>query len=179
MEGYLLVFIIFLIIILIIGVPFLASFLIYKFLSKRNINKKYRILAFLPIFIVGYYIYIAFYPLEEFYREDFKEVTNISLPINSKFCFKTASYPDLQGDYTFVSIIEVDSNFYKKLKKDLIKIGFSRNSLIIGHKEKDKALAKLKDRKIETDFSKQINSLYYYVAFLSDKKTILVQRSSH
>jgi hypothetical protein len=37
----------------------------------------------------------------------------------------------------------------------------------------------MNELKIEREFSKQEGDRFYYVAFLSDRKTILVQRSSH
>jgi len=165
--------------ILIIGIPILLSFWIYRILRKKGVNQKWRILAFLPIFIVGYFTYVAFYPSSEFYKTDFKEVTGIDLPINSEFEYKTAGYPDQHGDYTSVSIIEVGTEFYKKLQSDLTKNGFTENGKTIGCTEIDNAKRKLNGLKIEREFSKENGGNFYYVAFLSDKETILVQRSSY
>ena len=165
--------------ILIIGIPILLSLWIYRILRKKGVNPKWRILAFLPIFIVGYFAYDSFYPSSEFYKTDFKEVTGIELPKNSEFEYKTAGYPDQHGDYTSVSIIEVETDFYKKLQSDLIKNGLAENGKRIGCTEMDNAQRKLKELKIEREFSKENEDKFYYVAFLSDKKTILVQRSSH
>jgi len=43
----------------------------------------------------------------------------------------------------------------------------------------DNAVQKMNELKISREFSKENGDKFYYVAFLSDKKTILVQRSSH
>jgi len=165
--------------ILLIGTLILFSIWVYRFIKRKRLNPKWRIIAFIPVIAVGYFIYIAFYPSAEFYKEDFKEVTGIEFPESSIFEFKTASYPDLHGDYTSVSIVNVDEEFYIKLPLNLIKNGLSENEANIEHTEKDKAISRLNDRKIETEFSKENEGKFYYVAFLSDKKTILVQRSSH
>ena len=165
--------------ILIIGIPILLTFWIYRILRKKGINSKWRILAFLPIFIVGYFIYDAFYPSEEFYKVDFKEVTGIELPKNSEFEYKTAGYPDTHGDYSSVSIIDVGTDFYKYLQSDLTKNGLVENGKRIGCLEMDNAKRKINELIIEREFSKEYRDKFYYVAFLSDKKTILVQRSSH
>jgi len=165
--------------ILVIGIPILLTFWIYRTLRKKGINPKWRVLAFLPIFIVGYFVYDAFYPSTEFYKEDFKEVTGTELPKNSEFEYKTAGYPDTHGDYTSVSIVEIGTEFYKKLQSDLTKNGLTENGLTIGCTEMDNAKRKLNGLKIEREFSKENGDKFYYVAFLSDKKTVLVQRSSH
>ncbi len=166
-------------VLLLIGIPISFSIWIYRLIKKKGLNPTCRIIAFIPIIIAGHFIYNAFYPSEEFYEEDFKEVTGVELPESSYFEFKTASYPDTHGDYTSVSIINVDEEFYIKLPLNLIKNGLSENEANIGHIEKDKAISRLNDRKIETEFSREDEGKFYYVAFLSDKKTILVQRSSH
>lgn len=139
----------------------------------------WRILAFLPIFTVGYFVYGALYPSSEFYKTDFKEVTGKELPKSHRFEYKTAGFPDTHGDYTSVSIIEIGTEFYKKLQLDLTKNGLTENGQTIGCTEMDNAKQNLNGLKIEREFSKENGDKFYYVAFLSDKKTILVQRSSH
>lgn len=165
--------------IFIIGVPVLLSFLIYKLLKRKDVKPKWRLLAFLPILIVGYFVFDAFYPSADFYKVDFKEVTGTELPKNYKFEFKTAGYPDQHGDYTSVSIIYVGAGFYNRLQSYLTKNGLSENGEKMGCIEMNKAKQKLNGLKIEREFSKEEQDRFYYVAFLSDKKTVLVQRSSH
>ncbi|MCL5130574.1 hypothetical protein [Algibacter sp. L4_22] len=179
MDEFLFFLLLILVPILIIGIPILLTFWIYRTLRKKGINSKWRILAFLPIFIVGYFIYDAFYPSTEFYKVDFKEVTGIELPKDSEFEYKTAGYPDLQGEYSSVSIITIGNEFYQNLQLELTKNGFVKDGIKIGCIEMDNAKRKLNELKIESEYSKENGSKYYYVAFLSDKKSILVQRSSH
>ena len=179
MDDFLFFALMILVPILIIGIPILITFWIYRILRKKGVNPKWRILAFIPIFIVGYFVYDAFYPSSEFYETDFKEVTGIELPKNSDFEYKTAGYPDTHGDYTSVSIIEVGTEFYKKLQIDLTENGFVENGERIGCIEMDNAKRNMNGLKIEREFSKENGDKFYYVAFLSDKKTVLVQRSSH
>jgi len=179
MDEFILTLLLILVPILIIGIPILLTFWIYSILRKKTVNPKWRILAFIPIFIVGYFVYDAFYPSSEFYKEDFKEVTGIELPKNSEFEYKTAGYPDTHGDYSSVSIIEIGAEFYKKLQLDLPKNGLTENGQTIGCTEMDNAKQNMNGLKIEREFSKENEDKFYYVAFLSDKKTILVQRLSH
>ena len=171
--------VLFLLLILSIGILISLPIWVYKILNKKGINKNWGILAFLPILVIGYLVYAALYPPSEFYKTDFKEVTGIELPLNSKFEYKTAGYPDQHGDYTSVSIIEVGIDFYKILQSNLTEHGLSESEKRVGGRQMDNAVQKMNELKISREFSKENGDKFYYVAFLSDKKTILVQRSSH
>ena len=165
--------------ILIIGIPILLSIWIYRIMKRKGVDSKWRILAIIPVLIIGYFIYDAFYPSEEFYETDFKEVTGMDLPESADFEFKTAGYPDHFGDYTSVSIINVGTDFYKTMEKELQNNGLSENSKRIGCAEMDAAQAELNGLEIEREFSKEDGDKFLYIAMLSDEETILVQRSSH
>ena len=172
-------FLLILIPILLIGIPILLSIWIYRMMKKKGLNPKWRILSFLPVIIATYFVYDAFYPSSVFYKADFQEVAGIALSESADFEFKSASYPDTHGDYTSVALIEVDKEFYEMLPSSLIENGLTQTGNRIGHSQMDAALSRLNDRKIEKEFSKEDGDKFYYIAFLSDKKTILVQRSSH
>ena len=88
--------------ILIIGIPIGISYFLYKYLNRKFPNKLYKYFAFTPILILIYSVLTAIYPNEDFYKTDFKEVTQIEFPLDSKFIFKTATFPDHFGDYTSV-----------------------------------------------------------------------------
>ncbi|CAM4389483.1 hypothetical protein [Zobellia nedashkovskayae] len=142
-------------------------------------SKRWRLLALIPVIIIGYFIYDALYPSEEFYAYDFNEITGVELTEKAEFNYKTASFPDHFGDYNSVSIINVGPNFYETLIVKLSENGHSENGQRIGCNEMDKAKANLNGLKIEREFSKEEEDKFYYVAFLSDKESVLVQRSSH
>lgn len=178
MDAFFLTFFALLIILLLIGMPALLSLLIYRYMKRKGYNAKYRAISIVPVLVLGYFIYGAVYPSEEFYRTDFKEVTGIELIENAEFDYKSASWPDHFGDYTSVSIIKVDTFFYEQLKTNLLEQGFDKNNHRGGHREMTLAYKKLKDEKISQEFSKHLLSKFYYVAFLSDQETILVQRTS-
>jgi len=139
-------------------------------IKKKGLNLKWRIIEFIPIIIVGYFIYGAFYPSEGFYREDFKEVTGIELPKNSKFEYKTAGYPDTHGDYSSVSIIEIGTKFYIKLQSDLTKNGLTESEKTIGCVEMDNAKGKMNELKIEREFSKEDDDIFFMELFYQIKK---------
>ncbi|MCZ4410660.1 hypothetical protein O3Q51_17725 [Cryomorphaceae bacterium 1068] len=101
--------------VLVIGIPIGLSYMIYRFIKKRDYDKRIRIIALTPMLILGYLIYTAIYPDEDFYRHDFQEVAGIELPEEVDFKYNTASFPDHFGDYTSVSIIHVGKEFYQTL----------------------------------------------------------------
>lgn len=164
---------------LIIGIPLVLSIWAFRILKRKTVNPIWRILAILPILIVGYIVYDSIYPSSKFYKTDFKEVTGIELPEDSEFEYKTAGYPDTHGDYSSVSVINIGRNFYAELEVDLAKNGLTECGRTIGCKELANAKRNMNGLKIEREFSKDNGDRFYYVAFLSDKESILVQRSSH
>ena len=164
---------------LIIGIPIGLSYLIYRFIKKRNYDKRLRLIALIPILLMTYLIYSALYPSEDFYRTDFTEVTGIELPEHVEFKYKSATYPDHFGDYTSISIINVGRDFYNNLPKALTEKGLKENGQKIGTTEFDKALEHTDNLEIESEFSmEEGGGVYYYVGFLTDNETIIVKRLS-
>ena len=138
---------------LLIGIPIGLSYLIYRFIKKRNYDKRLRLIALTPILIMTYLIYSALYPSEDFYRTDFTEVTGIELPEHIEFKYKSATYPDHFGDYTSISIINVGKDFYNNLPKTLTEKGLKENGQKIMKNDK---IEILKEDKFAPFFS--INS---------------------
>jgi hypothetical protein len=101
------------------------------------------------------------------------------LPEQVEFKYKSATYPDLFGDYTSISIINVGKDFYNNLPKILTKKGLKENRQKIHTTEFDEALEHTENLKIEKEYTIEENGgVYYYVGFLSDNKTIIVKRLS-
>jgi hypothetical protein len=132
----------------------------------------------IPVIIFGYFIYTAIYPLDNFYKQDFKEVTGIEFPENGEIIYKSADYPDQFGDYASVSIVKVDKDFYQTLPNRLNNKGLIEKVNDHGSSELDKAMTKIGNKEIEKEFSLEQDNVFYYVAFLSDKESIIVNRSS-
>ena len=164
---------------LIIGIPIGLSYLIFRFIKKRNYDKRLRLIALTPILIMTYLIYSALYPSEDFYRTDFAEVSGSELPEQVEFKYKSATYPDHFGDYSSISIIKVGKNYYNKLPKALSEKGLKKNGQKIHTTEFDKALEHSNNLEIEKEFSMdEGDGVYYYVGFLTDNETIIVKRLS-
>ena len=136
-------------------------------------------MSLIPIILFGYWIYISFYPGDDFYETDFKQVTGVELPNSANIKYKTASFPDHFGDYTSVSLIEVEPDFYNTLPKNLLEHGLKENEQKLSDGQLDKILKKLEDIELTREFSMtEDGGIYFYVAFLSDNKSIIVQRTS-
>jgi len=165
--------------VLILGVPIGLSYLIYRFIKRRAYPKEVRTLALVPIIVLGYFIYIAIYPSDSFYERDFLEVTGLEFPENGHIKYKTTSFPDNFGDYTSISVSRVDSSFYKNLPQELIKQGFTQETLQTGSREFRQAEKRLGTLNIQKSFSfEEDGGVYYFVAFIDDGHSLIVQRSS-
>ena len=167
------------VLILLIGIPVGLSYLIFKFIKRKGFDKRLSIVALTPILFVTYQVYTAIYPGEDFYRNDFQEVSGIELPQAVEFEFKTTSFPDHFGDYTSVSVIRVGKDFYQLLPDILNKKGLKEENTKIDSRRLSTALENLDDLKIEKEyFMEEGAGVYYYVGFLSDDETIIVNRLS-
>jgi len=168
-----------LVIILVVSIPIGLSFLIYRFIKRKNVDKKFRVIALVPLLIFAYLIFTAIYPSDEFYEEDFKEVTSLQFPQNAIIKYKTASYPDQFGDYTSCFLIEFEKQYLEKLKRKLIENGFENKSNKIGCDELNYIESKLEGKKYILEFSKEVDGgKIYSVGFLTDNKSVIIERSS-
>lgn len=174
-----LLIILFIVITFLIGIPIGISYLIYQWIKKREFDKMYRLLALIPLIIVGYFIYDAFYPDLDFYKTDFQKVTEMEFPENGEIIYKTASFPDQFGDYTSSFLAEFDKEYIKKLEANL------KNKSFVNEKDKmsSNELYYIENRKgdikYSAEYSKDLDGgKYYSVGFLNDNKSVIVTRVS-
>jgi hypothetical protein len=167
------------IVVLAIAIPIGISFLIYLWIKKKEFHKSFRILALIPILIVTYFIYDAIYPDTEFYKTDFKEVTEMEFPENGEIVYKSASFPDNFGDYSSSFLAEFDKNYIKRLEKHIKTKGFIKKENKMGSDELDYIERKKGSRKYLAEYYKEIESgKYYSIGFLDDNKTVIITRVS-
>tara|TARA_B100001758_G_C18297292_1_gene550339 strand:+ start:276 stop:695 length:420 start_codon:yes stop_codon:yes gene_type:complete len=134
----------------------------------------------IPLLIIYLFIYKGCYPSEDFYREEFKEATSLELPKSAKFIYKTATYPDFQGEYTTKCIINVGKHFYKKLDKKLRIKGFSEKQKNGRYKISFPEKIKSKSSKIKyllslENWESEPHIKCYYVGFIEDEESIVVE----
>lgn len=164
---------------LILGIPIGLSYLIYRYIRKKGYHRRFRLIALIPVFILGCFIYISIFPPDNFYKEDFVEVTGMSFPENTTIGYKRATFPDHFGDYTSVFVVKIDSSLYFKLPNKLITRGFSEIFL----DERSREFKKIRKSHGEFEITREFNyeeggGVDYYVGFLNNKQSIIVQRIS-
>ncbi|WKL46177.1 hypothetical protein Q1W71_14550 [Flavobacterium pectinovorum] len=174
-----LLILLFIVVIFLIGIPIGLSYLIYRWIKKREFNKWYRLLSLIPLIIVGYFIYDAIYPNEDFYKTDFKEVTEMEFPENGKIIYKDTSFPDQFGDYSSSFLVEFDKDYIDKLEMNLKSNGFTKkenrmSTAVLDHIENKKG-----GKKYSFEYNKDIKKgKYYSVGFLNDNKSVIITRIS-
>ena len=179
MIVYLYILLLVLVPILIIGLPIILLIWLNKISKRRNLNPKWRILFYIPIFVVGYFIYDGIYPSSEFYKIDFKEVTEMKFPESGKIIYKTASFPDLHGDYTSSFLVEFDESDLTKIENKLKNDGFEEKENNMNSSELDYIENKKGQKKYSKVYTRQLkNGKHYSVGFLDDNKTVIITRVS-
>lgn len=125
------------------------------FIKKRNYHKRFRLLAFLPVLAAGYFIITPFYPDDNFYKKDFKEVTGLEFPEQGKILWKTASYPDHHGDYQSTFAARIPKDFFETLPVSLLSNGFieQKSDFRLPNVEE------LKNKKIQKNLLAEMNLL--------------------
>jgi hypothetical protein len=164
--------------VLVVGVPIALSFILYLVIKKKSRNKNLRLIALLPIVIVAILAYTALYPNEAFYLEEFERTIGEPLPENVSFTYKTATYPDLHGDYTSIAVINVGNNFYQSIPEILAKKGFEINGELLGSKEYSNALKQENPLEISEEYILKEDDKYSRVGMFNDGQTIFFLRMS-
>lgn len=101
-------------------IPLGISFLIYRFVKKRNYPSKYRLFALLPILFFGYAIYQGIVNPHSLYKSHFREITRTELPSNTEFLDYTDwGYGSTPRNNSSLFHVKVTEDFYEKLKIQL------------------------------------------------------------
>lgn len=162
-----------------IAAPIGITYVLFRHINRRYPGKAYKYAACIPILIWGYFIWEAFYPPEDFYKEDYKQVTQLNFPEKAVFLYKYASFPDHFGDYTSVFLIQIESKEYIRLLHHLPNAGFVTTNNDPRHLTQTQiALTKVPSQ-ISVEFINETKeSKSFYVALFNDHKTVLVRRHS-
>lgn len=179
MDTFITIFSLLLAIIIIIGIPFALSYGIYQLTKLLNLHSYFQVLTIAPILAVGFLIYTALYPSKAFYKDDFKEVTNMAFPDDGKILYNDATFPDHFGDYSSISLIEVNANFYTQLANHLKNSGFKTGDQVVRSVDFYELYEQVGTENIQQEFAlDKPGGFAYYVGFMIDGKTIIVQRIS-
>lgn len=94
-------------------VKYILSKIYDKFLSKKiaiTVKQINWIAIGLIVMCYACPIYDAIYPSDDFYEDDFKETFQIEFPDSGKIISKSATFPDIHGDYTSMALFSVNKN---------------------------------------------------------------------
>lgn len=174
-------FLIFLLIIavVIIGAPITVSFLLYRWIKKKQFSKKWRLISFVPILILGFFIYQAIYPDSDFYKEDFEQVVEMPFPTSGEIRYEIASYPDHFGDYTSSFLIELDKEDMDRLESHILNVGFKEVDNTMSSEELDYVESKVDSKEYLKQYARNIDAdKYFSVGFLNDGKSVIITRTS-
>lgn len=168
------------------GILYLLLLPVRKYLLKsgrlsrvtlKKINRSYISIVFL---IAAWQTYFAIYPMDSFYKDEFKFNTGIELPASANITTKSSWYPDMHGKYWAAAVIKLNENDYSILKS---KIAAHENFTVdtaqykIGVTDDYKTLTKeIKEKDILIVY---LNSKkhWFKVAFLNDRKTIIFENN--
>ena len=86
-----------------------------KYRSAIYIRNTKRTTFSILLIFVTYQTYVAFYPEDDFYFNEYEITKFRKPPENAKIIAKTSTYPDIHGDYCSFSRIEFDRQNYQSL----------------------------------------------------------------
>jgi hypothetical protein len=105
--------ILFLIVVFVAGVALFLGYLIWRI----GVIGRISVVIIGGLFIL--LVYSAFFPFDDFYKEEFVYVTGTPFPASGRIVKKYATYPDFHGDYMSCALIQVSEIDYQNLKSIL------------------------------------------------------------
>ena len=156
-------------------IPIVIIYFIYKF-AKRKLNGKIAntFLTFM-IIIFLYISYADFYPLENSYKRNFEEKTELNFPKSAKYLEKVSANSIFNfGGKMYCSKIEISENDYLELKNEIEKSKFIKVESYTEEMDTDAIFSKVKHSEIDKIYRARTSFDEYFVIMLSDKKTIIL-----
>jgi hypothetical protein len=146
--------------------------------SSIHINKAY--IGLLILFAI-FKIWTAFYPLNEFYRDEFESNTELDFPDSGKILTKDSNYPDFQGGYWSAAVVELNELDYNQLLIDLKEKNdflIDTSKYGIGITKEFNELTKPIHKKGFLVTYKNKSKEWFKIAFIKDGKTIIFESNS-
>lgn len=112
------------------------------------------------------------------YKENFEEITGDIMPQNSKISMEELSSSDFHGDYGSFFVVQLEGEYYAELESKLINKHFIKTNKCTMSGEFNNASKLILDMNFLVQYTFSENNKYYYVGFLTDKKSIALLRSS-
>ena len=147
----------------------------YKF-AKRKTNGTIAnsILTFM-IIIFLYICYADFYPLENSYKRNFEEKTELNFPESAKYLEKVSANSIFDfGGRMYCSKIEISENDYLQLKNEIEDSKFIKVESYTEKMNTEVIFSKIKMNEIDKIYRTRTSFDEYFVIFISDKKTLIM-----
>jgi hypothetical protein len=156
-------------------IPILLIFFTYKFAKKKlNIGLANLILV-LMVTLFLYISYADFYPLENSYKRNFEEKTELNFPKSAKYLEKVSGNSIFDfGGRMYCSKIEISGTDYLKLKNEIEKSKLVKVESYTEQMDTDIIFSKIQKSEIENIYRLRTSFDEYFVIMLADKKTIIL-----
>jgi len=175
MDAYILFFLILFWGGLLLAIPIVLSFIIYRWLTKKGLRKVGLAVVFLIIGVFCYYIYISIYPPDGFYIDDFEYYSGLPFPESGRILAKDASFLDIHGTYSSDALIELSktdfNNLYEKVSND----STFKNDTIMCGEYYNKVTKSINTKSI----IKIVQKGKLNIAFLNDNMTIIIEKRDY
>ncbi|WP_426328470.1 hypothetical protein [Pedobacter sp. R-06] len=153
--------------------------LVYSIRRKKSSPKmKWIIISILSILQLWFFysIYTAFYPQDSFYFEEYETVVRKTVPKSAEIISKSASYPDIHGNYCSVSLMKLSDQDYGNLYRHIYQNKeFENPELVISETLTEilnlttaKNIVWRQRKKTGEDWN------HYFIGFLKDRKSIII-----
>lgn len=171
----------FLTVLVIAAIVAILPLVLIAFISQKKSNRKLKyaiifILSMIQLWIF-YSIYTAFYPEDSFYFEEYAMVVGKQVPKSAKIIDKSASYPDIHGKYSSVSLIKLSDSDYKILINEINKgKNFEETELIHTETLNDILDSNKGTKEITWKERKVLNESWkhHFIGFLSKQKMVII-----
>ncbi len=161
----------------VILLPTVIAYLLNRWFKRKGIKYIGLILLIVAPIWTAYEIYTAIYPTDSFYFSEFKTITGSEIPKSAMIIKKCASFPDMHGDYSSASLIQLSTQDYIGLLKELEEKGLTKNGELIRSSEFNDVMEGRKIEQIKSNFVRKIpgkENDCFYIGFFDDQQTILV-----
>ncbi|WP_148639139.1 hypothetical protein [Aquimarina longa] len=124
--------------------------------------------------MLAIFIYIASNPNEDFYKEEFYEVTGFNIPNSTYFNYKEATLPNLYGEYISAAAITLSKNDFNTLLKEIRESKKLTDQSDLESNTYRKIKIKTGNQKYIYYASSKIKNNYYFIGFCTDQKTVII-----
>ncbi|WP_443946545.1 hypothetical protein ACJVDH_05395 [Pedobacter sp. AW1-32] len=122
-------------------------------------------------------IYMAFYPTDSFFFDEYLNVVGKPIPDSARVIAKSASYPDFQGAYNSISLFRLSDYDYDKLLQEIYRNkNFKKADVIYSETYYDVFHSYKNLTKIDwfARRNARLDMQYHLIGFLKDQKTIII-----